>query len=243
MDQDGTAAFGNRLARLMREAGIRSKKEFADKIGISVMTLSRYEKGEREPNSSTIVSMARVLNCSADTLLGLPSQRGIAFPRGTPANDMVECLMPIVTAAQDLVWAMTEGSSVAPARIFPVDEFHEFAGKLLEWPLLQRARLLKIFADKVEREIPHGRMNEMEDLTLGEVRTQTYARDEAFELAVQVQAIYTAVLWAGYGVLEGHDDLFEHPGIADHAEVEELRVMVERYTAERETHRTVKPRA
>lgn len=65
------APFGQRLAVLMEAAGVATKKDLLAQVGVSPMTLARYERGEREPSASTIVAMAKALGCSADALLGI----------------------------------------------------------------------------------------------------------------------------------------------------------------------------
>lgn len=228
MAKKDLAPFGTRLRRLARAAGITSQKWFLEQVGISAMTLHRYEVGEREPPASTIVAMTKVLGCSADELLGLPTARGIRFPEGTPADDLVKGLMPISVALRDLVWAMTTGSDVVRPKLFAAEAFVELAEAVREWPLLRRIEALKEFAATVEKEIPaRGVAADMPDLPIQEILRHATAREEAFKIAAELQAIYAAVLWAAYPVLADHDDLFEHPGTADLAEVEELRQLVE----------------
>lgn len=57
----------------IREARDRlgiKQKELADKLGIRRPNLSRYETGEREPDSETVRKIATLLNCSIDYLYG-----------------------------------------------------------------------------------------------------------------------------------------------------------------------------
>ncbi len=62
--------LGERVT-FLRENMEMSQKEFAEKIGISPMTLSKYTKDLNEPRSSTILKMAQVLSTTSDYILGL----------------------------------------------------------------------------------------------------------------------------------------------------------------------------
>lgn len=58
------------ILRQIREASGLTQAEAANKLGIAVMTLSRYESGEREPRASDLCQMAKLFNCTVDELLG-----------------------------------------------------------------------------------------------------------------------------------------------------------------------------
>ena len=45
-------------------------RETARLLGMPYTTYVGYEKGDREPNSETLVQLARFFGCSVDTLLG-----------------------------------------------------------------------------------------------------------------------------------------------------------------------------
>lgn len=46
------------------------QKQIAEGVNIPIRTYRRYEKGEREPSASIIVSLADFFNVSTDYLLG-----------------------------------------------------------------------------------------------------------------------------------------------------------------------------
>jgi len=57
----------------IREARERlgmKQKDLAMQLGISRPNLSRYETGEREPDSEILIKIASILNCSIDYLYG-----------------------------------------------------------------------------------------------------------------------------------------------------------------------------
>lgn len=52
-----------------------TQEELAEKIGVSESTLRAWEKGEREPNVSSLRFLSGVFGCSSDYLLGLTDER------------------------------------------------------------------------------------------------------------------------------------------------------------------------
>lgn len=48
-----------------------TQQELADKIGVSLMTVLRWEKGERTPNTSIMPQLSSALNVSAGYLMGM----------------------------------------------------------------------------------------------------------------------------------------------------------------------------
>lgn len=57
--------------RLIELRGEQTQKYIADKIGITEVSLSRYENGQRKPNLDIIYKIAKYYNVSADYLMGL----------------------------------------------------------------------------------------------------------------------------------------------------------------------------
>ena len=51
-----------------REAAELTQAKTAERLGISTMTLSRYETGLREPRASELVKMAQLFGCTVDEL-------------------------------------------------------------------------------------------------------------------------------------------------------------------------------
>ncbi|MDL2280582.1 helix-turn-helix domain-containing protein [Selenomonadales bacterium OttesenSCG-928-I06] len=62
--------FSRRLSKLQKEKKLL-KKDIAQAIGISIMAYYRYEKGDREPTVSVLISLAKLFDISTDYLLGL----------------------------------------------------------------------------------------------------------------------------------------------------------------------------
>ena len=58
-----------KLRELREQKGVTQKK-VADAIGCTATVYSRYERGEREPDISTLCSLADYFEVSTDTLIG-----------------------------------------------------------------------------------------------------------------------------------------------------------------------------
>lgn len=73
-DDDSTEAvdfaLGDRIKILLDRRGM-SQRELADRIGCTEVSVSRYITGARMPKAPTLARIAKVLNVSADMLLGI----------------------------------------------------------------------------------------------------------------------------------------------------------------------------
>ena len=58
-----------RLKELRESRGL-TQKEVAEIIGYSEISYARYEKGEREPDISTLCKLAEYFNVTVDYLIG-----------------------------------------------------------------------------------------------------------------------------------------------------------------------------
>lgn len=59
---------GNKLKNLRENKGLL-QKELADKIGISLSSISMYERGERQPDNDTLKKISKFFNVTVDYLL------------------------------------------------------------------------------------------------------------------------------------------------------------------------------
>ena len=59
----------NRISELRTQMGI-TMKEAAARLGMPYTTYVNYEKGTREPNSETLIQLARFFGTTIDNLLG-----------------------------------------------------------------------------------------------------------------------------------------------------------------------------
>ena len=70
-----TMSFPQRLAALRKERGF-TQQQMADKLGIHVSQLKRYEYGTSQPTVEVFKRITLGLNVSADVLLFEPEERG-----------------------------------------------------------------------------------------------------------------------------------------------------------------------
>ena len=62
--------FYENLKRAREKSGL-NQKDVAEKIGVAKSTYSLYESGNREPGVPVIKKLSKILNVSADELLGI----------------------------------------------------------------------------------------------------------------------------------------------------------------------------
>ena len=62
--------FARRLRHYRRKANL-SQKEFANKSGIAIQSIERYEIGHHYPSVLLLQYMCETLNCTSDELIGL----------------------------------------------------------------------------------------------------------------------------------------------------------------------------
>ncbi len=65
---DGVKLLPEKLKKLRGE---RPRKDIADKIGITEVTLCRYENGQRTPDAYNLYKLCKFYNVSSDYLIGL----------------------------------------------------------------------------------------------------------------------------------------------------------------------------
>jgi len=65
---DDQLRLGQRIREIRKERGM-SQTELAEKAGISLITISRIERGERDPHLTTLLRIARGLDVRLSELL------------------------------------------------------------------------------------------------------------------------------------------------------------------------------
>ena len=60
--------FGKKVKQLRNEAGY-TQEDLGKKLGLSKSTIAHYESGRREPETKTILALARIFNVTTDELL------------------------------------------------------------------------------------------------------------------------------------------------------------------------------
>lgn len=64
----------DRLKELRKDLGL-TQKQFSEKIGCTMASLSAYENGSKLPPTQTLIAISKNFNCSIDWLMGLKDER------------------------------------------------------------------------------------------------------------------------------------------------------------------------
>ena len=62
--------LGDRISKYLAERKM-TQRQFAQKIGMTEVSVSRYVNNDRLPNANVVVRMAKALGISTDELLGM----------------------------------------------------------------------------------------------------------------------------------------------------------------------------
>lgn len=83
-----TGSVSNRIRDSRKECRL-TQQELADKVGVSLMTVLRWEKGERTPNTSIMPRLSDALHVSASYLMGLEDmpERSENQPEGVSVKE------------------------------------------------------------------------------------------------------------------------------------------------------------
>lgn len=68
--------FAERLSDLLESQGL-SKRSFAEKIGVSAMSVSDWTNGNVQPSAENVYLTAEFFHVSADFILGLEDDIGV----------------------------------------------------------------------------------------------------------------------------------------------------------------------
>ena len=69
--------FAEQLKKLRKKSGL-SQKEFAERVGVHMQSVSKWERGVMLPDISALDSIASALSVSVDELLGFPAPAAVA---------------------------------------------------------------------------------------------------------------------------------------------------------------------
>lgn len=106
--------FGARLRELR---GTRKQAETANLLGISVVRLSRLERGDYEPDLATIAVAAKKFHVTADWLLGLTDERNPPAAQVVTANANAPNATATATANDNAARILAEVARIlAPAK-------------------------------------------------------------------------------------------------------------------------------
>lgn len=82
--------FGKRLKQLMDEKEV-TQKEVSENLNIAISTFNGYANDYREPDFSTLISLAKYFDVSADFLLGITKEKFLNIEIDNP--DQLEVLV------------------------------------------------------------------------------------------------------------------------------------------------------
>src|SRR5947207_9696887 len=88
--------MSNNLATLRKNHHF-SRSQLADRVGVSILTLSRWERGEAVPRKYNLVKLCEVLECTEEDLAFSPQTQASVAPSSamTPLYDAIIPLTPI----------------------------------------------------------------------------------------------------------------------------------------------------
>ena len=84
-----TASIGKRIRKFREHKGWR-QEDFAEKIGLSVTYTGMIERGEKVPKLETFITIANVLEVSADQLLADVLTTGYDIKSSTLTEDIAK---------------------------------------------------------------------------------------------------------------------------------------------------------
>lgn len=69
--------LGGKLMRLreLRKSKGLTQSQLAEKVGYGSDTVGKWERGDREPSTSSLINLADIINCSVDYLLERTDKR------------------------------------------------------------------------------------------------------------------------------------------------------------------------
>ena len=130
-------ALASNLRHQRKKAGL-TQIELADKLGVSIATLRRWESGETAPTGTRIIELANLLKVSPDEII---------TDNGNYEMNKATVLMPAHEASNGMLVFEGEGTRI---ELPPTERGYELFNKLIE-NLIERKKQLK---QSAEEELP-----------------------------------------------------------------------------------------
>ena len=96
-----TSSIGKRIRKYRESKGWR-QEDFAEKIGLSVTYTGMIERGEKVPKLETFITIANVLNVSADMLLADVIEVGY----NVKSSEMTEEIAALTPPERDRIYSV-----------------------------------------------------------------------------------------------------------------------------------------
>ena len=116
--------------RMLRKKAKYTQIQFAEKLGVSIATLRRWEAGETTPNGTRIIELANLLGVAPDEIVA----DGDAQPITSPAR----LLLPASERSNGMLVFEGEGTRI---ELPPTERGYELFSKLVE-NLINRKKAL-----------------------------------------------------------------------------------------------------
>ena len=94
-EEDGASGLG-KAVQVLRTSHGYSRKELADRAGISYPYLSEIESGKKEPSGRALASLARALGMRQHQLMELADR----YAEGADPVEMAEAVMPMAASSR-----------------------------------------------------------------------------------------------------------------------------------------------
>lgn len=96
------STFATRLKSICGERGL-SQRDLAERLNTTEATISRYVSGFRTPNVETAIEIARILNVSLDSLMGVSTPDSI--PQPPDISILISCYKKASFEQQEYIWS------------------------------------------------------------------------------------------------------------------------------------------
>ncbi len=96
-----TSSIGKRIRKYREEKGWR-QEDFAEKVGLSVTYTGMIERGEKVPKLETFITIANVLEVSADLLLADVLLTGY----NVKSSEMTEEIAALTSSERDRIYSV-----------------------------------------------------------------------------------------------------------------------------------------
>jgi len=92
--------FGERLRETRKKRGI-SLTELAKRLNVAPITVSRWERDQREPDLETLQKLSEILDVSIDYLLG--KEEGVKIATSLPYGDLSDLPEEAIKSIEEFI--------------------------------------------------------------------------------------------------------------------------------------------